>query len=272
MLFYSQIYDILITANPNEKIEKFKIFYNNFLSNDISFDNDCSIKNLLEPSYSSICKVVLPKEQRKRKYLDTLDGKKNLLHTIAHIEYSAIDLALDACYRFRNMPLEYYKDWLEVAEDEVRHYEMLSSLMGEVGVKYGDFPVHTNLFVAMNKTQNLLDRMAVVPRYLEANGLEQNPKIMIKLKSNPDEFNLKIISALEIILDEEIDHVRKGDRWFKYECDRLHLEPKQTYLDILERYYPGSTQKVQELNFEARKEAGFSCDELKILSKKGDCK
>jgi len=272
VLFFSEIYSILITTSADEKLKKFNLFYNDFKDNNISFDNHSDVQTLMTPSYIEFCSIVLPKEQKKRKYLDTIEGKKHLLHTITHIEYSAIDLALDACYRFRNMPLEFYQDWLEVADDEVRHFTMLRGLMDELGVKYGDFGVHTNLFEAMQKTPVLLERMAIVPRYLEANGLEQNPKIMEKLHSNPDEFNQKIIKALEVILDEEIDHVRKGDRWFKFECDRLGLDYQKTYFEILEKHYPGSTQKEQNLNFQARKEAGFSCDELKTLSKKTDCK
>lgn len=271
MLFFYEIFELLIISNSKDKISKFNVFYNKFLKNNVIFEDNNEIKTIEKPSYSDFCTIVLPKNQNKRKYLDTIDGKKQLLHTIAHIEYSAIDLALDACYRFRNMPKSYYEDWLEVANDEVRHFLMLETLMDEVGVKYGDYPVHTNLFEAMKKTPILLERMAVVPRFLEANGLEQNPKIMEKLKSNQDDFNLKIIRALEVILEEEIDHVRKGDRWYKYECDKLGLDYQETYLNILEKYYPKSTQNSKELNFEARKKAGFSCDELKKLSKKENC-
>jgi uncharacterized ferritin-like protein (DUF455 family) len=271
VLFFCEIFELLIISNSKDKISKFNVFYNKFLKNNVIFEDNNDVKTIEKPSYSDFCTIVLPKNQNKRKYLDTIDGKKQLLHTIAHIEYSAIDLALDACYRFRDMPKSYYEDWMEVANDEVRHFLMLEKLMDEVGVKYGDYPVHTNLFEAMKKTPILLERMAVVPRFLEANGLEQNPKIMEKLKSNQDEFNLKIINALEIILEEEIDHVRKGDRWFKYECDKLGLDYQETYLDILEKHYPKSTKNSKELNFEARKRAGFSCDELKILSNKTEC-
>ncbi|MGI6723366.1 MAG: ferritin-like domain-containing protein [Arcobacteraceae bacterium] len=272
VLFFSKIYLILSQKSVEIKINMFNLFYNDYKKSNIVFDFDSKIKSIDNPSYIDLCNIILPKEQKKRKYFDTIEGKKQLLHTIAHIEYSAIDLALDACYRFRELPKEYYDDWLEVAEDEIRHFLMLQKLMDEVGVKYGDYPVHTNLFEAMKNTPNLLERMAIVPRYLEANGLEQNPKIMEKLKSNPDNFNQKIIQTLEVILIEEIDHVKKGDRWFKFECDRLGLDYQKEYLNILEKHYPGSTQKVQNLNFKARKEAGFSCDELKLLSKKDECK
>ncbi len=169
------------------------------------------------------------------------------------------------------MPRKFYKDWLEVANDEIRHFLMIEKLLEELGSYYGAIEVHTNLFEAMKKTPDLLSRMAIVPRYLEANGLEQNPKIMDKLNSNPDKFNIKILSALNTILEEEIDHVTKGDIWFKYECERLNLEPEKTYLEILEKIYPGCTTKKQNLNIEARKKAGFSCDELKFLTKRDNC-
>ena len=159
MLFFSEIYSILITNSVEKKLNRFALLYQNFRNNDLSFDNKDEIKVLSQPSYSEFCNIILPKNQKKRKYLDTIEGKKHLLHTIAHIEYSAIDLALDACYRFRDMPIEFYKDWLEVAEDEVRHFTMLRGLMDELGVKYGDFGVHTNLFEAMQKTPVLLERI-----------------------------------------------------------------------------------------------------------------
>lgn len=271
MNYYYLLENVIKESQPREKVRKFKEFYKNFLEEKLIFEKDYTAYEMTVPSYFDILKLVPPQKINKRKYVNTKEGKINLLHTIAHIEYSAIDLALDAALRYKNMPLEYYKDWLEVANDEVRHFEMIEKLLLELDSFYGDIEVHTNLFEAMKKTPDLLSRMAVVPRYLEANGLEQNPKIMEKLNSNPDEFNKKILSALNTILEEEIDHVYKGDKWFKYECENQSLEPEKTYLEILEKVYPGSTSRKYEINFEARKQAGFSCDELKFLSKKEDC-
>ncbi|PLY06672.1 MAG: DUF455 domain-containing protein [Arcobacter sp.] len=271
MNYYYSLEKILLECNPKVKIKEFKFFYNNFLANKLYFEENYKSYELEEPSYLGVLKVVLPKNAKQRKYVNTKEGKINLLHTIAHIEYSAIDLALDASLRYQNMPRKFYKDWLEVANDEIRHFLMIEKLLEELGSYYGAIEVHTNLFEAMKKTPDLLSRMAIVPRYLEANGLEQNPKIMDKLNSNPDKFNIKILSALNTILEEEIDHVTKGDIWFKYECERLNLEPEKTYLEILEKIYPGCTTKKQNLNIEARKKAGFSCDELKFLTKRDNC-
>lgn len=270
-MFFSQLETLAKIKNPYEKIEQFKSFYDDFQNSNVPFETNYQPYELIEPSYKDYLNIVLPKQVKQRKYFDTLEGKQILLHTIAHIEYSAIDLALDATLRFQNLPKEYYYDWLEVANDEVRHFEMIDRVMNDIGIKYGDFEVHTNLFEAMKNTTTLLERMAIVPRYLEANGLDQNPKIIKKLESNPDTLNLKILELLHIILEEEVDHVRKGDKWFKYACEQENLEPNSTYIELLEKYYPGSTQKNLVLNFEARKKAGFSCDELKRLSNQKEC-
>ncbi len=272
MVYFKRLESILLANNPQEKFDAFDLFYEDFKSNKLQIEDNYTPVELEEPSYSSFMNIVLPKQIQKRKYFDTLEGKAILLHTIAHIEYSAIDLALDAALRFKDLPKAYYEDWLEVAEDEIRHFKMIEKLLTEIGYKYGDFEVHTNLFEAMKKTTTFLERMAVVPRFLEANGLDQNPKIMEKLHSSPDALNQKILQALETILEEEIDHVTKGDRWFKYACKLENLEPETTYLEILEKYYPGVTKgNKNDMNFEARKLAGFSCDELKRLSNKQDC-
>jgi len=270
MDYYNFLEDVLLTNLPNEKIQKFRAFYKNSLNSNLKFDNSYNPPNLQnqKPSYSTFLNIVKPTSLPEIKNFKSIEGKKYLLHTILHIEYSAIDLALDVALRFKNMPIEYYKDWIEVANDEIRHFLMLEELLSNLGGKYGDFDVHKNLFEAMQQTPDLLSRMACVPRYLEANGLEQNPKIIQKLNSNKDEFNTKLIKVLEIILKEEIDHVKKGDIWFKYECQRLNLEPESTYLELIEKVFPGSSKRKMYLNFSARKEAGFSISELEKLSNK----
>ena len=272
MDYFLELEDVLLTSLPHEKIKKFKTFYQNFLNDDYFMSDTYTPIKLETPSYSSFLNIVKPTKLPKISNFKSEDGKKYLIHTVMHIEYSAVDLALDAALRFKNLPKQYYKDWLEVASDEIRHYLMLENLLSELGGKYGDYDVHKNLFEAMEKTQNdFLKRMVAVPRYLEANGLDQNPKIMEKLKSNKDEFNDKILEVLKTILVEEVDHVRKGDTWFKYACQKDEVEPDSTYIKIIEEVFPGSTTRKMDLNITARKEAGFSCNELKILSKKDNC-
>ncbi|WP_294958883.1 ferritin-like domain-containing protein [Sulfurovum sp.] len=220
------------------------------------------------PSYASRCTIVDPRKLPARKDFDTNEGLATLIHAIAHIEYSAIDLALDAVYRFPEMPLEYKIDWLEVAHDEIRHFGMLNALLESVGFEYGDFPVHCGLFDAADHTaDSVLDRMAIVPRYYEASGLDVNPQIIKKLENkrkNPVVATL--MDALNLIYEEEIEHVHKGDKWFKYLCEQNGLD-ESVYFDILERYKLLGKHRPH-INVNARKEAGFTCDEIMKLGAK----
>jgi len=271
MNFYKELELILETSKPSQKLEKFMQFCELYKAGEIEFEDSFRVKEFNKPSYDSICKVVPPQDVPRRKNLTTKDGQVVLLHAIIHIEYSAIDLALDAAYRFRNLPKEYYDDWLEVADDEVRHYEMLEKLLHELGANYGDIEVHNSLFEASQRTQTLVERMAVVPRYLEANGLDATPMILTKLKKLPNnEMIQKIISSLGVILEEEIDHVRKGDVWFNYACAKEGIDT-DVYFEIIDKYYPQGFLRPKNLNIDGRKEAGFSCSELKRMAHKDVC-
>jgi uncharacterized ferritin-like protein (DUF455 family) len=271
MSFYINLELALSTNNVNTKKLYVLSCLDNCTKNEIDNSFTKAPKIFLVPSFYSICTIVEPKMLVARKNLDTMGGLGTLIHSIAHIEYSAIDLAIDAVYRFREMPIQYRIDWLEVALDEIRHFEMLLELLAKVGYKYGDFPVHQGLFdVSMNTTSSVIDRMAVVPRYFEASGLDVNPQIIKKLKNLKKlPIILELISTLEIILHEEIDHVHKGDKWFKYLCDQDGLK-YSVYFDILEKYELLNKHRPH-LNNKDRKNAGFSCEEIIRLGSK-ECK
>ena len=197
MNFYKELEEILETKTPSTKIQRFNEFYEQYKAGHVAFESEYKPKEFSEPSYVPTCQVVAPQVVPKRKNLTTAEGQVILLHAIAHIEYSAIDLAIDAAYRFLHMPDKYYDDWLEVADDEIRHFNMLEKLLTELGARYGDIEVHNSLFEASQKTQTLIERMAVVPRYLEANGLDATPMILTKLKKLPkNEMIEKIIENL----------------------------------------------------------------------------
>ena len=266
MNFYKSLETVLTADNPSEKFEAFRAFYARYRAGEVKFEERFEPVVFTTPSYAAFCKIVPPQTVPKRRKMTTDAGKIILLHAIAHIEYSAIDLALDAAYRFRGLPPEFYLDWIEVADDEVRHFRMLESLLTKVGHEYGDFPVHNSLFEASGKSLTLLARMAAVPRYLEAGGLDANPKMMQRLERVGDALSKEIIAALEVILNEEIDHVKKGDHWFKYAC-KAEGKDELVYFDLIEAVLPGSSKEKAFLNAPARMEAGFSCSELRRLSK-----
>lgn len=220
------------------------------------------------PSYASFCKIVSPKELPKRGDVRSKEGLVALVHSIAHIEYSAIDLAMDAVYRFPFMPQDYKLDWLIVAQDEIRHFKMLLRLLETLDAHYGSLPVHKSLFEMAFKTHgSAIERMAVIPRYFEASGLDVNPKIIQKLQPHRKRAHIEeLISVLETIYTEEIEHVKKGDKWFKYLCEKEKCDPSMRYLEIIKKF--NLKAHATQFNIEGRKEAGFNCEELTGLGAK----
>ncbi len=264
MKFYESLEEVLKRSDIDKKEEYLKEAFYSLQRGEI--EETFSPKEY-KPSYFQICKVVDPKNLPLRKNFDSNEGLAKLVHAIVHIEYSAIDLAVDAVYRYPFMPKEYKKDWLEVAFEEIRHFKMLRDILNQIGYDYGDFPVHTGLMdISFRTKRDVLDRMAVIPRYYEASGLDVNPQIMKKLKYSKNPLKNRVIEALEIIYKEEISHVKKGDKWFKYLCKKRNLD-ENIYFDILSRYSLLNKHRPY-LNIEARKKAGFSCEEILKLGAK----
>ncbi|MBN2894309.1 MAG: ferritin-like domain-containing protein [Campylobacterales bacterium] len=273
MDFFKTLLSIIQSTTPTSKIERFKAFYRLYRDGAFCLSEEAEAAVVFtHPSYAPFCEVVSPQEVPKRRNLQSPQGQIALLHAIAHIEYSAIDLALDAAYRFRGLPAPFYDDWLQVADDEVRHFEMIQALLQRLGSDYGALCVHDALFEASMRTaHSLLHRMAVVPRYLEAGGLDANEQILERLSRLPrDAMLLSIQEALEVILREEIDHVAKGDRWFAYACAQEGRD-KACYFEIIDRYYPATFARKRTINTCARLEAGFTCKELNQIASQQVC-
>jgi uncharacterized ferritin-like protein (DUF455 family) len=194
--------------------------------------------------------------------MGSMEGRACFLHAIAHIEFNAINLAWDAIYRFRDMPAEYYADFVQIAADESRHFVMLNERMQALGVRYGDYAAHNNLWEMAEKTaHSCLARMALVPRVLEARGLDVTPGMIARLRSVGD---AESADVLDIILREEIPHVAAGSRWFLWCCEREQLEPISTFRTLIyEVAQKGSIRGPY--NHPARLEAGFDADEMQML-------
>ena len=204
--------------------------------------------------------LVHPRELRKRG-LGSAEGRAAFVHSIAHIELNAIDLAWDAVYRFRDMPGEYYADWVSVADDEARHFEMLRDRLQQLGHDYGVFAAHNGLWEMAQKTaHDGMARMALVPRVLEARGLDVTPSMIARLRGLGDEATAAI---LDTIPREEIAHVAAGSRWFAWHCARRQLEPVATFKALLMEYCGGLP--AGPLNDAARLQAGFAPEELRML-------
>jgi uncharacterized ferritin-like protein (DUF455 family) len=194
--------------------------------------------------------------------LGSAEGRAALVHAIAHIEFNAINLAWDAIYRFRDKPADYYRDWASCANDEARHYTMLAARLAELGHAYGDFDAHNGLWEMAEKTAHSdTARMALVPRVLEARGLDVTPGMINRLRINGDE---RTVAILEVILREEVAHVAAGTRWYRWCCERDGLDPYATFVGFLDEYMHGSLRGP--FNVPARREAGFSDIELDWLA------
>ena len=194
----------------------------------------------------------------------TADGLAALLHAVAHIEFNAINLALDAIWRFANMPLAYYRDWALVAFEEARHFSLLQTHLRSMGYAYGDFAAHTGLWDMTAKTaDDVLARMALVPRTLEARGLDATPPMQAKLRKVGTPDALRAVAILDIILSDEVGHVAIGNHWYRYLCAQRALEPVTTYARLAAAY--GAPRIRGPLNLDARRRAGFDDAELAAL-------
>ena len=194
--------------------------------------------------------------------LGSAEGRAALVHAVAHIEFNAINLAWDAVYRFRGMPDNYYRDWVGCAHDEARHFGLLSARLVELGHAYGDFDAHNGLWEMAEKTAHSdTARMALVPRVLEARGLDVTPGMIERLRHAGDE---RTVAVLEVILREEVAHVAAGTRWYRWCCERDGVDPIEHFFDLL-RDYMGVALRGP-FNRPARLEAGFVEAELDRLA------
>lgn len=214
-----------------------------------------------EPGRPAQPELIHPAQVPRRK-LGSQRGRIALIHAVAHIEFNAINLALDAALRFAQMPLAYYQDWLSVARDEARHFQMLQQRLLQLDADYGDCPAHNGLWDMADKTaHDVMLRMALVPRVLEARGLDVTPGMIQRLQAVGDEAT---VSCLRIILQEEVRHVAIGSHWFAWLCEQRQLPPGETFVALLREHLPGHKVAAQ-LNELARLEAGFSAAELQAL-------
>lgn len=202
-------------------------------------------------------RLVAP-HQVPQRAVQSIGGRAALLHAVAHIEFNAIGLALDAIWRFAGLPDQFYLDWLRVAHEETLHYTLLADHLAKLGYAYGDFDAHDGLWEMAARTQDdVLERMTLVPRRLEARGLDASPAVRSKLQAVGDVSGARI---LDLILRDEIGHVAIGNRWFHWLCAQRGLEPGAADRDIAARHR--LSEPRGPFNVEARRSAGFSEEEL----------
>jgi uncharacterized ferritin-like protein (DUF455 family) len=206
---------------------------------------------------------LVPHVQLARRSPHTREGRAALLHAVAHIEFNAINLALDAVWRFAGLPEDYYRDWMSVAAEEALHFTLLREHLRSLGHDYGDFDAHDGLWAMAEKTaSDATARMALVPRTLEARGLDATPPMRARFAKAGD---ARAAEILDLILRDEIGHVAVGNRWYRWLCARDGVDPLTHYAVLAQRH--GAPRLHGPFNLEARARAGFTSDELAVLQR-----
>ena len=251
----------LLASEPAAKVACVHALQADWLGGRLSADADAERTPIDKPGQPEK-PALIPPQKVPRRRVDTLPGRAALIHALAHIEFNAINLALDAAHRFAGMPEAYYADWLRVADEEALHFDLLNAHLATLGYAYGDFPAHTGLWdMALKTAHDPLVRMALVPRVLEARGLDATPIIVDKLKAAKD---TRMVEILGIIERDEIGHVAIGSHWFGWLCAARGLEPEATFRQLLVEY--DAPPLKPPFNLAARRAAGFSEPELDWLS------
>lgn len=254
--------EILALTDPEIKVSRTFQLFDCYQQQGIVINN-AAIYDEVElhlPGRPQKPELVPPLEVPRRK-MDTIQGRASLMHSLAHIEFNAINLALDAIWRFQDMPKEYYEDWLQVAKEEAHHFSLVNDHLCTLGFIYGDFPAHNSLWEIVERTSDsVIARMALVPRTMEARGLDAVPSIRDRFKQIKE---VRAVEILEIILHDEIGHVLIENRWFNFLCSKEGLSPIATYRQLAELYRAPVLKGL--FNIEARKQVGFRYEELSLL-------
>ena len=249
----------LLITDPLTKVEQTYQIYQQWLKGELALSEKIlDVPDM--PGHPDKPELVSPRDLPRRRN-NAKTGNATLIHAITHIEFNAINLAWDAIARFPDLPRQFYDDWARVAFEEAQHFTLLRNHLLSLGYDYGDFPAHTGMWEMAQKTHHdPLIRMALVPRVLEARGLDVTPKMMNKLRGSGDH---RAVEILEIILKEEIGHVKIGTYWFNYLCDKGNVDPLTTFKDLLDNYFDGELRGP--FNTEARKLADFTDAEMALL-------
>jgi uncharacterized ferritin-like protein (DUF455 family) len=249
-------------ADPREKVRLVNAMAEAFTDGRLLVPDTVTAPDPIRaPGRPATPRLVHPRELPQRG-LGSQEGRAALLHAVTHIEFNAINLALDAAYRFRDMPAPFHADWISVAVDEARHFSLLSQRLQELDCHYGAFDAHDGLWDMAGRTaESCLARMALVPRVLEARGLDVTPGMIVRLRSLGDRRSAEI---LELILAEEVRHVAIGSHWFAWCCQRDGLAPEATFIELISGVGKGSIRGP--FNLAARSAAGFADSELALLA------
>jgi uncharacterized ferritin-like protein (DUF455 family) len=248
-------------ANVDEKLALTHQAWRAYISSELAFTSDRPVLQIDRVTFPEKPELLAPRQMPRRK-LTTADGVAAFFHAIAHVEFVAIYLAWDILYRFRGMPEEFYQDWLRVADEEAQHFALIRTHLRAMQIDYGDLPAHSGLWDhAKDTADDLPGRLAMVPRCMEARGLDVTPALIEKFRILGDDASVAILTR---ILTDEVGHVELGSKWFKFVCRQRGFEAEAKYRELIGQYYIGGKPKGP-FNRELRKIAGFSDAEIDWL-------
>ena len=258
---FDRALECLQARDPQHKYTLTRQLALDWAQSDIPYQSHVPPEPIGEAGRPSQPELVAPRDVPKRS-VNTEQGRIVLAHALAHIEFNAINLALDAVYRFRDMPKQFYSDWLQVADEEAYHFSLLNQYLVDRGHAYGDFAAHNGLWEMAQKTaHDVMIRMALVPRVLEARGLDVTPGLIQRLEQAGDD---EFVEHLKIIHRDEIGHVAIGSHWFKYLCDQRKLDARSTFKALIQDYMKGTLRgPFDEV---VRIQAGFTEQEIADLN------
>ena len=252
--------DCLLLNDPQQKITATLSLHKSHLAGELNLQPLAEVRQVTVPGRPAKPALVDPREVPRRGF-SSLKARLALAHAITHIEVNAINLALDAVYRFQHMPAQYYTDWCRVAAEEAQHFTMLSDYLESHGLSYGEQAAHNGLWeMAVKTDSDVMARMALVPRVLEARGLDVTPTMIKKLQASGE---TGLVSVLQVIFDEEVGHVKIGSYWYKILCKERNLDSQKTFIALIEKYMQGA--KFGPFETAARLQAGFTNEEMQSL-------
>ncbi|HKJ83085.1 MAG TPA: ferritin-like domain-containing protein [Mariprofundaceae bacterium] len=258
---------VLAASDVDEKLQLTRIAVAALRRQEMTMDGDAAVLDV-ECVGRPERPVLVPPARVPRRGMGSRRGRLAAMHAVAHIEFNAINLAWDAVHRFRLMPEQYYDDWVRVADDEARHFTMVRDYLRRHGCDYGEMAAHHGLWEMAERTaDDVLERMALVPRTLEARGLDVTPMMIGKLEQAGD---ADAAAILQVIYREEIAHVQFGTRWFRHLSAERGLNPEATFRDLVCKHFPDGLDGP--FNDAARADAGFSAQEMAMLTASGDQK
>ena len=234
--FYRLVEAAILESEAERKCQQAAKLYRDWQADGAIDDRDSKILPIDDPGRPRQPELVDPRRLQRRSFASA-SGRIRMLHAFAHIEFNAINIALDAVYRFRQMPSEFVRDWLQVASEEARHFQLLAEELENRGSYYGACRAHRGLWDMVCKTRhNVLHRMALVPRVMEARGLDVTPAMIDRFQQFGDS---AAVAILEVIYRDEVGHVRIGDYWFRWLCGEQGLDAESTFRELVDEYMGG---------------------------------